>query len=118
MSNASNTAFQPDEWVEEKVAEAKQRTRECRADLESSIVRHPVEAVVLAFGAGYLARSLPLGRTASAALRAGLSCVPPVLLCLGAARAWQFLAGSRQALPPRLAPEPGGDPVLTSFPPS
>ncbi len=120
MSNIPRPAFQPDEWVEEKVTHARQKARECQAGLESSITRHPLESVALAFGAGYLARSLPLAGTVSATLRAGLTFLPHVLLGLGAARAWQFLADSRArtAPPPRAAAPLGKEPepVIAGFP--
>lgn len=91
MSTPRVTSFHPDEWVEEKIIEGKARAQECREELENSIVRHPLGAVALGFGAGYLARSLPLPRVIATTVRIGLAFAPHVLLGLGAVRAWKFL---------------------------
>lgn len=119
MSTSPSTNFHPDEWVEEKIVQGKARAREYRADVESSIIRHPLGAVAVAFGAGYLARSLPLGRVAATAVRIGFAFAPNLLLGLGAVRAWQYLREEPRALGalPRIREaKPSPTPGVTVFP--
>lgn len=118
MSTPQPSSFQPDEWVEEKIVHAKQCTQECRAELERSIIRHPLGSVALGFGAGYLAKSLPMARIVSTTLRIALAFTPHVLLALGAARAWQVLRSEGQTgSPVRVEPDAQErDPSLASFP--
>ena len=118
MSIPQPASFQPDEWVEEKIVHAKQRTQECRAELEQSIMRHPLGSVALGFGAGYLAKSLPMARLASTTLRIALAFTPHILLALGAARAWQVLRSEDQTSSPILAEPDAPDrgPSVASFP--
>ena len=119
MSTPQRAGFQADEWVEEKIAEGKVRARECRAELESTIVRNPLAAVAIGIGAGYLARSLPLARIAGGLVRVGLSFAPHLLLGIGAARAWHCLKNEGDpigALPRLPQRREASAPGVTVFP--
>ena len=119
MSSPERASFHPDEWVEEKIVQGKIRAREYRADIESAIIRHPLGAVAIGVGAGYLARSLPIARIAATAVRIGLSFAPHLLLGIGAARAWHCLRNESNGLGPipRLSPgNPASAPGVTVFP--
>jgi demethoxyubiquinone hydroxylase (CLK1/Coq7/Cat5 family) len=96
----------PDEWVEEKVVTGKQRLLEARDEIESAVVAHPLRAVAIGFGIGYVSRSLPLVRGAVSAVRLVLPLVPYALLAVGAARAWEILSSERN----RALPFTGGTP--------
>jgi demethoxyubiquinone hydroxylase (CLK1/Coq7/Cat5 family) len=102
MSIPRPSDLHPDHWVEKQVATGKARLNDCRAELETVIVRKPIEAVAIAAAAGYLIRSLPLARVVSSSIRLTLPFVPHLLLAIGAARAWEFL----QADPDRLRRTP------------
>lgn len=107
----------PDEWVEEKIAQGKARAREYQGNVESLIVRRPLSAVGVAFAVGYLARSLPLPRVVAAAVRLGLSFAPHALLALGAARAWHCLREEEKlGSLPNLSGRETSAPGVTVFP--
>ena len=119
MNSPEPAPFHPDEWVEEKIVQGKVRAREYRADVESAIIRHPLGAVAIGFGAGYLARNLPIARVVATAVRIGLSFAPHLLLGIGAARAWHCLRSESNGLGslPRLSRgTPPGAPGVTVFP--
>lgn len=101
-----------DEWVEEKVVTGKQRLQEARDEIENAVVKHPLRAVAIGFGIGYVSRSLPLVRGAVGAVRLVLPLVPYALLAVGAARAWEILRSERDgALPLAGSRSSGSGPV-------
>jgi hypothetical protein len=83
------------EHVEDRVDAMLRRGRECLGDkvarCEERIAESPGKAVLIALGVGYLARSLPLGSMLSIPLRVAAKVAPPLLLALGAAKAYETI---------------------------
>lgn len=61
---------------------------------EEEVRRAPGPAVLLAFGAGYVASQLPLGALLAAPIRLATKLAPAALLALGVAKAAEWLAQS------------------------
>lgn len=81
---------QPEKWLEEKAHEGSDKVRSCCDDLKQAAMENPLAAVGVAFGVGYVARSLPLFRTAIFGVRSSLSLLPYGLALVGAARAYEL----------------------------
>ncbi|MDB6080575.1 MAG: hypothetical protein JWO82_4322 [Akkermansiaceae bacterium] len=64
------------------------------ATCEERISESPGKAVLIAVGVGYLARSLPLGAMLGVPVRLAAKLAPPLLLALGAAKAYEFIRGA------------------------
>lgn len=82
---------QPEKWLEEKAHEGSERVRSCCDDLKQAAIDNPLAAVGIAFGVGYVARSLPVFRTLAFGLRSSLQLLPYGLAIVGAARAYEAL---------------------------
>jgi len=79
--------------IEDRVDAFLRQARETLGDhiasCEERIAESPGKSVLIAFGAGYVARSLPLGAMISLPARLVLKIAPPLLLALGAAKAYE-----------------------------
>ncbi|MBB5350110.1 hypothetical protein HNR46_000331 [Haloferula luteola] len=87
----------PEQWMEEKAGEGARKVRGYCDELKDATRRHPAQALAIAFGAGYAARSLPLFRTAGLTLRGIAGAAPYVLALIGAARAYEAIRNERMA---------------------
>ncbi len=81
----------PEQWLERKASEQAEKARSCCDEIKASTRDNPTQALAIAFGAGYLARSLPVFRTAGYTLRGTMHLVPYVLGILGAARLYEIV---------------------------
>ncbi|GAA5480864.1 hypothetical protein [Haloferula sargassicola] len=81
----------PEKWLEQKAGEGADKARSCCDEIKEAARENPAQALAIAFGAGYLARSLPIFRTASLTLRGSLHLLPYVLGILGAARVYEVV---------------------------
>ena len=94
MSEA-NPKTHPEKWIEEKAGEGAQKMRSHCEDLKTATKENPIQAIGIAFGVGYVARSLPLFRTAGVTLKGAMSLAPYVLAIIGAARAYEAIRDER-----------------------
>lgn len=96
----------PETWIEDQVARGGEHLQACHEQLKAEAADRPLRTLAAAFGAGYVARSLPLFRIAGVAVRGSLHLLPYALLIVGGARAYEFIRTQRVASQTAAGAEP------------